>query len=59
MNKLPMMADHDPVALLPDNEQDEAKIVKSRHLNRAERAGGQQSASRTGRGAPRPHPQRI
>ncbi|HBM2924736.1 TPA: HlyD family efflux transporter periplasmic adaptor subunit [Klebsiella oxytoca] len=32
MNKLPLMADHDPVALLPDNEQDEAKIVKSRRL---------------------------
>lgn len=26
------MADHDPVALLPDSEEDEAKIVKSRRL---------------------------
>lgn len=32
MNKIPLMADHDPVALLPDSEEDEAKIVKSRRL---------------------------
>jgi adhesin transport system membrane fusion protein len=31
MNKT-LMADHDPVALLPDSEEDEAKIVKSRRL---------------------------
>lgn len=32
MSKIPLMADHDPVALLPDSEEDEAKIVKSRRL---------------------------
>ena len=31
MSKIPLMADHDPVALLPDSEEDEAKIVKSTH----------------------------
>ena len=56
MNKIPLMADHDPVALLPDSEEDEAKIVKSRRLILL---GRQQGTSRTGCGAPRSHPQRI
>ena len=32
MSKFPLLADNDPVALLPESEQDEAQIVKSRRL---------------------------